>query len=175
MDTTGRITSLDGLEAQALLTATHVYYRKSDTETRVFDLSRVRDFTITPTKARRWLTLLATWLLPIISPFIFGGLFAFRLLQVLVFGLVGLLVARMVKAPLDFPALMRLTTVALTPALVLEPLLELVRWTPPVFELIWCVLVLGYVVWAVLANRPAAEASEHTLTPPQTSSEPPPA
>ena len=175
VDTTGQVTSLDGLEAQALLTASQFHFRKSDTETRVFELSRVKDLTITPAKAKRWSTLLLIWMMPVLAPVLLGGLFAFRLFQVLVFALVGLLVARLARAPLDLTALMRVSAVALTPALVLEPVLDVVGRKLPARELIWCVLALGYLVWGVLANRPEAEVSTPELTPPQVTAEPPPA
>lgn len=173
VDTTGRITSLDGLEARVLLTADQIQYRKSTAETRVFSLSGVKDLTISAPKAKRWLSLFAAWATPAVAPFVFGGLFALRLGQVVVFAAIGLLVARSMKAPLDFSALMRLTAVALTPALVLEPVLDLVSWKPPMLGMIWTLAALAYLVFAVHANRAEADVATVTDPMPQAPTDPP--
>ena len=153
IDTTGQITSLEGLEATVLLTADRVMYRKSAAETRVFNISAIDNLTISPTRAREWLGLLATWLALLLAPFIFGGLFVFRLVQLLVFALVGMVVAALSRNRLDFSTLLRITAVALTPALLLEPLLDLAGAKATSWAFVWTVLPLGYVVWAVLASR----------------------
>lgn len=154
IDTTGQVTSLEGQAAFMLVTSTQILYRKSTAETRVFELAAVKDFTIDSARAGRWLGLLATWAAPIAAVFVFAGLFCFRLLQQLMLAAIGLLAARAVRAPLDFSALMRLAAVALTPALLLEPLLDILGVRPPGFGMIWILIVLFYVVWAVRANRP---------------------
>ena len=164
VDTTGQITSLDGLEAGVLVTADRVQFRRSASETRMFTLTGVDSLTLTPAKARRWLTLLSTWATPCVAPFVFGGMFVFRLIQLLVFALVGLLVARLAHARLDWSQVMRLTAVALTPALVLDPMIDLSRVRLPGRGLLWTGIVLAYVVWAVRANRSGPEASEAVET-----------
>ena len=154
IDTTGQIASLDGQEATVLVTADHIMYRKSAAETRVFQLATVKDFTIDPERADRWLRLLATWAAPVAAVFVFGGLFCLRLVQQLMLAVIGLLAASAVRARLDFSALMRLAAVALTPALLIEPLLDILKVKVPGFALIWIVLALAYLMWAVAANRP---------------------
>jgi hypothetical protein len=159
IDTTGQITSLDGQVATVLVTADQVMYRKSAAETRVFQLATVKDFTIDSARAGRWLGLLATWAAPVVTVFAFAGLFCFRLVQQLLLAVIGLLAARAMRAPLDFSALMRLAAVALTPALLVEPLLDILGVKPRGFGLIWNVLVVAYIMWAVRANRPEPTAA----------------
>ena len=172
VDTTGQITSLDGLEARVLLTADRLVYRKSAAETRVIQLSAVNNLTISRAVAKRWLGIITMWTTTVMAPFVFGGFFGLRLFQVLVFALVGLVVVRLVKAPLDFSALMRLTAVALTPALVLEPVLDVARWKPQFWGALWTAIALAYVVWSVLANRPEAEAPAPVVSEPRPPAEP---
>jgi hypothetical protein len=155
IDTTGAVTSLDGQEARVLMTGDHIFYRKSVAETRVFNLSGVTDFTVDSARAGRWLGIFATWGTPIATPFVFGGLFCFRLLQQLLLALVGLLVGRLARVGLDFSGHMRLAAVALTPALVIEPLLELFGARPSWWGTVWIAVALACMVWAVRANRAA--------------------
>jgi len=168
VDTTGQVVSLDGLEARLLLTRDHVFYRKSAAETRVFQLSNVKDFTFDSTRAKRWLGLLSTWAAPVMAPFVFVGLLVTRLIQQLVFAVVGLLVGRLTRVRLDFPASMRLAAVALTPALIIEPALEAFRAKPPGWGPIWIAVTLGYIVWAVRANGsgPADTPGSNPVAPP---------
>lgn len=168
VDTTGQVVSLDGQQARVLLTRDHLLLRKSAAETRVFDLSRIEDFTLDAARARRWLGLFATWASPVAAPFVFVGLLCVRLVQQLVLAGIGLLVGSLARVGLDFAAHMRLAAVALTPALVLEPVLELLHARPPGWGLLWSAIALGYLVWAVLANRAGpAEAATGPPAAPQ--------
>ena len=173
IDTTGLIGSLDSLEARVLLTADQLHYRRSTAETRVFSLAGIQNLTITSTKVKHWLTLLSFWAVPALAPFVFGGLFVFRLFQVVLFAVVGLLVAKVVKAPLQFAALMRLSAVSMTPVLVLEPVLDWVGWKPPGWAMIWTVLALGYLVWGILSSRPQGEMDAPVASPEAPTESPP--
>ncbi|HKQ59311.1 MAG TPA: DUF1189 family protein [Candidatus Eisenbacteria bacterium] len=155
VDTTGAITSLDDRQATLLVTADRILYRKSSAETRVFNLSGVKDLRIDSERAKRWLGLFAAWAAPVATPFVFAGMFAFRMVQLVAFALVAMMTAALTRIRLDFAALMRLTAVALTPALLLEGLLDLAHVKPGGWGFLWTLITLGYVVWAVLANRPA--------------------
>ena len=164
IDTSGSITSLEGSDALLLLTRDHMYVRKSGAETRVFDLSRVEDFRMDRVRAAGWLRVLVTWLAVLLAPFVLVGLYAFRLIQQLIGSLIGLLVARVSNVKLDFQARMRLASVALTPALIIEVALSFVKAKPPFWGLLWTAIAIGYLVIAIRSSRdgpahaPGAEA-----------------
>lgn len=165
IDTTRQVTSLDGLEARVLMTRDHIYYRKSAAETRMFALSGVKDFTVDSARARRWLGVFSTWSAMIAAPFVFIGLACFRLLQQVLLAAVGLLAGRMVGASLDFSAHMRLAAVALTPALLIEPVLDVLGAKRPWWGLVWIALALAYVVFAVRANGAGSAETAAPATP----------
>jgi hypothetical protein len=169
IDTTGQVTSLDGLEARVLLTADRLMYRKSTAETRVFNISAIDHFTIDSARAARWLDKVSTWLAPALTPFVFAGLFVFRLVQLVAFALVGMLVGALARVRLDFSAYLRLTAVALTPSLLLEPLLDLAGNKARGWWIVWTLIPLAYVIRAVLANRrppeDAAPGAEPVIAP----------
>ena len=159
IDTTGRITSLDSLEASVLLTADRVVMRKSSAETRIVSLSGVENFSLSSDRVKHWLKLLSIWGPILAAPFVLGGLFVVRLIQALAFACAGLLVARLAKADLDFDALLRVAAVALTPATFVDTALGLARHKPAGWGVIWITIVFAYLVWGVIANRRAAGAS----------------
>ena len=167
IDTSGSITSLEGSEARVLLTRNLLYLRKSDTETRVFDLSRVESFSMDRDRAVSWLGGLVIWLAVFLAPFILFGLYVFRLMQQLIGSVIGLLVARLSPATLDFRARMRLVAVALTPALLAETALDLVNKRPPVWGLLWTIIAVTYIVLAIRwsGNEPAQAPAVEAPTP----------
>jgi len=154
VDTTGQVVSLDSLEASVLLTADHIVYRKSAAETRVFELSAVKDFTLDSARAHHWLRLLSTWAAPVAAPFVFVGFAMVRVIQQLVFAALGLLVGRLARVRFDFSASMRLAAVAMTPALVIEPALEVFKIRPPGWGWLCIAITLAYIVWAVRSTGP---------------------
>jgi Protein of unknown function (DUF1189) len=154
IDTTGQVVSLDSLQARVLITADHIVYRRSVAETRVFELSAVKDFTLDSTRANHWLRVLSTWAAPVVAPFVFVGSAMVRVIQQLVFAALGLLVGRLARVRFDFSASMRLAAVAMTPALVIEPALEVLKIRPPAWGWLCIAITLAYIVWAVRSSGP---------------------
>ncbi len=100
---------------------------------------------------KRW-----TWL------FAFGLLmpmyFIFCLIQVLIYGLFGMAMSRMVKSELSYAALVRLSVVALTPVLLIDCALKVrgiffSSWGP-----VALLITLAYLFFAVKANSQPAPA-----------------
>ena len=153
LDTTGQVSSLDSTEARVLVTATHVMVRKSAAEIRTFALSRVGHFKMDGARAARWLQLIVTWCALAVSPFVFAGLFLFRLMQVIVFAAIGALLARPLGVRLAFAPLMRLAAVAFTPVFVIDTVRGASGQHVPLWWLLTLVLALVYLIFALQANR----------------------
>lgn len=160
LDTTGQVTSLDRTEAQVLVTATRLVYRKSAAETRVFELSRVRHFEINSEKAMGWLQLFVRWFTIALSPIVFVTMFLLRLVQVVAFAGIGMLLAGPLRVRLGFAPLVRLAAVAFTPLLLLDTLRGAAGLHVPLWPLLSMVIVLVYLIVAIQANREPEPASE---------------
>src|SRR5262245_23458506 len=61
IDTSGQTTSLDGQDAQFLLTRDKLIAKRNAAETRIYDLSSVKHFHIDRTRMRKWLGVIAAW------------------------------------------------------------------------------------------------------------------
>jgi len=164
IDTTGQVASLDSTEAQVLATSTRIFYRKSASETRVFELARISHFELDREKVRRWLGLAVIWFVPLVSPFVFGGVFILRLCQVLLLAAAGIPVSGSRGGRLGYPALMRLAAVAFTPTFVLD-MLRTVGVKVPQWWLLSIVIAAVYLVFGIAANRDAAPASQEMAPP----------
>jgi len=115
---------------------------------------------------------LARWAWAFIFPFAFIGSFVYRLIQILIASLVGLIIASMAKRTLSYGALMRLSAVAITPAIVFATVLFLLDVKIPLGGLIQVCIGLFYLIIAVVAAKPTDEAPPFQMdVPPPTASD----
>jgi hypothetical protein len=122
IDTTGQITSLDSQEASVLVTKRQVAVRQNERETRIYDLSAVKSFTLDRQKLEAWGRVLRKWMAIALYPFLLVGSFVYRIAQVLIYGAIGRIFARIEKADLEYSDLVRLASVSITPAVLLDTL-----------------------------------------------------
>jgi len=90
--------------------------------------------------------------------------FIFCLLQTLLYALIGKMFCSMSAVELSYSTLVRLCSVALTPALLLDSLQKVAVVQLPGWTLISIVLTLGYLYFGIIANRSEKVES----TPPDT-------
>lgn len=155
IDLTGRFTSLEGTEAKVLLTKKQVIAKKSDQETRVYDLSGVKKFSIDRATIERWLQLARSWITLLLFPLVLLFSYCYRVFQVFIYGLIGLIFAKISHASLDFMASVRLSIIAITPVLVLDTVLDLAKVHVPSWWLICFLIAMGYLFFGIKANAVA--------------------
>ncbi len=151
-DTTGKFSSLDGLEAQLLLTQTKFIYRKNVLETREYDLSSISEFQLTHEKILSW----AQWgkylsylLYLVIIPFAF----LYRAFQVLIYSLFGLIFQAILQTHLSFQTIYRLCIIAITPAFIADKLLGYFDLDFSGWSFICLLISLSFLYFAMLANK----------------------
>jgi hypothetical protein len=168
IDTTGQVTSLTGTEARVLLTRDKLVMKKGATETRVYDLSRVENFRMDRARATRWLSLFAGWFALACAPFMLAWFYLVRLILMLIFAAIALLAARVMRTDIGFAAAMRLTAVALTPAALLEVVLNATGTKPHFMGAAWTLISAAYLVFALrsVAGETQALASGPGAAPP---------
>ena len=157
LDPGGTIESLDNSTAMLLLTRTKLMFKKDKRETRVYDLSSVKQFTLTREDAQKWLTVVAKWLMIALFPLIVAFSLIYRLLQALLYGWIGSTFAKNLNAPLPYKTLVRLAIVAVTPAILLDTLLDLAHVQSPVWSLVCFGISMGYLLFGIKANVAARQ------------------
>lgn len=152
IDTTGQHVSLDNTPAFALLTQSALIVRKSALETRTIDLSQIEQFSIDGEFINGWLEFAENWFVLLLYPILLLGSYVYRIVQVLIYGAIGLLFARGQNVSLGYAALVRLAVIAITPVVIVDTLLGLLSVQIPVWWLICLLAALGYLYFAIMAN-----------------------
>jgi uncharacterized protein DUF1189 len=152
IDTTGQTRSLEGTPAQALVTRNQVYVRKSDAETRVYDLSKIRYFAFDRARVERWIGWFRRWFAVGVYPFALAFSYLYRIVQALFYAAIGLGLARLLRVDLRYPALLRLSAVSVTPAMAVDTLRDVTGAWIPHWWLICFLIAMGYLAFAVRAN-----------------------
>lgn len=159
IDTTGSINSLDQTEAVILLTRTHLMVEKNDIETRTFDLSEAGDYIIDRELVSAWIDMTKSYLPIVIYPFALAGSYFYRIIQMLIYAAIGLLFASICKAELEYPQLLRLSVVAVTPSIIISTLLWTLGTNMPMSGLMYFILTMVYLFLGVKATTEAGEES----------------
>jgi len=152
IDTTGQINSLNDTNAVMLLTETKLIIKKSDRETQVFALSEIEDFRIDQDVIYGWLRIAQKWLAVVFFPFLVLGSFLYRLVQVLIYGIIGMLFASILKTDIEFQSLISIAIMAITPVVILDTFMG----PPGISAIFWrflCFLIsMGFLFYGIKAN-----------------------
>jgi hypothetical protein len=151
IDTTGSITSLEQTGARGLVTARQAIFKKSAIETRSFSFENVERYTLDQEKIYRWLDSAKTWAAPVLYPLCTLGSFAYRIVQVLIYACLGLLLTSLLKGKLPYDALLRLSVLAITPAIIIGTLLDAAAIELPLTGLWFFLLTMGYLWFGIHA------------------------
>ncbi|MCI0408688.1 MAG: DUF1189 domain-containing protein [Acidobacteria bacterium] len=155
IDTTGQTTP-ESTQAFLLLTKRQAIVRKNPRETRTYDLSGIQDLTVDRTTVKRILDSCQRWLAILAYPAALLGSYVYRILQVLIYASIGLLFAHLLKAPLEYPELLRLASVAVTPAIVVDTLRGAAGFGSSLVWWFFCFLIsMGYLLFAIRVNSSA--------------------
>jgi len=151
IDTSGRITSLDKTSASVLLTDSQLIIKNSSSKSRALDLKGV-DLVIDQKVIHDWLKTFDTLFPIILFPFVLLTSFLFHVMQVFLSAGVGTLFARRFHININYKALVRLSAVAFTPAIVLQTIHAALDIPFPYRTPISFLISLGYLYYAVGSN-----------------------
>lgn len=130
-----------------------LFYQGKKGETRLRDFPNADNIHFTRDDVRGWVenVLDYCWAFVLLAaPFVVLSIFIFRILQVLVYAVFGLLIAKFSKVQLTYIECVRLTAVAITPLLALGMLEYLVHFSTP--GLLAFAIAMGYVWFGIRAN-----------------------
>lgn len=153
IDTTGQVRSLDGTSATFLLTESQLISKKSERETRVYDLSTIHQFYVDGPTAERWLRVFGKWQVILLYPIVVVGSFGYRVVQALFYSLFGLMIVRVLRSGLSYQGILRVTVVAFTPAILLKALFGIAGVSFPMSWLVYFLVAMGYLAFGLGANR----------------------
>ena len=156
VDTSGAFDLPEGAHAKARLSRSQVTVQQSNYESRTYDLSGIKSFSVDKIRVLGWLRMTTSWIgLGLFAIGLLGTL-VWHLIQVLIYGAIGLLLAMMFHARLNYPALVRLAAVAITPAILLDTVFDMAGIHVPYSVLLFLAIEMGYLAFAVKANADPA-------------------
>ena len=152
IDLTGKYRTLEDVNADVLLTRRALAMRQRPSEVRTYDLSQVESFDVDAARIRGWLDSARFFVAPLFYVFVLLFSYLYRVIQVAIYAAIGILFARSLQAGLEYPALMRLAAVAVTPPMLLNQVVDLTQFHIPLWSLICLGMALGYVYFGVKAS-----------------------
>ena len=159
IDTTGSITSLDDTPAKLLITRTEAIFETNESETETISFSEIDDFKIGPEQADQWLKTLNRVAAPVLYPLAVLGSYAYRIVQALIYAVVGLLFASLFHARIGYAALLRLSVAAVTPCIIVNTVLGVQGVALPFAPLWYFLATMGYLLFAVSAVSQAEDVT----------------
>jgi hypothetical protein len=165
IDTTGQTTSLANTSAGFLLTKHSLILRDrpDSASERVYDLSTVKEFSLTKDRMARWVDLAGTLLPVVIIPVVLVGSYAYRLVQALIYAAIGLIFNSALKAGLKYPALIRLSFIAVTPVVILDTIRDLAGVAIPYWAFICLLIAMAYLFFGVRSSNVSQKTSPEVL------------
>jgi len=151
IDPSGRITTLDKTSASVLLTDSQLIIKNRSSKSSVLDLKGI-DIVIDRKAIDGWLETFNTIFPIVLFPFVLLSSFIFHVIQVLLSAGIGSLFAKQFHANISYKALVRLSAVSFTPAIVLQTLHAFLDIPFPYRTPISFLISLGYLYYAVGSN-----------------------
>ncbi len=149
IDTTGHTNSLKGSPAFVLLTKTDLQMRKSQTETRTLELSSIDNLVIDQSVAYNWIETFLEYFIFVLYPFAILFSYSLRIIQAMVFTVVGMGLARSLRVSFRLSSFMSLAIVSMTPAIILDAAYNYIDVTVPSWWLIDFLIAMVYLFFAV--------------------------
>lgn len=161
IDTTGTIQTLNDTDAFILATKDTVYMRKSDMETRTYELAEIKEpVSVNAQDVHRWIKIGQRKLVPVVAVILFITLYVIRVIKALIYGLIGMIINAVSKRELGYMALVRIGAAAVTPAIIISTLLQLIHFTFPGMNMLLFGLTIGLMIFGVSSNEKTEAAKE---------------
>ena len=166
IDTTGQTTSLANTGASFLLTKNSLLMREQprSASARVYDLSNVKEFSLTRDRMERWVDLAGTFLPVVIIPVVLVFSYVYRLVQALVYAAIGLIFNSVLKTGLNYSALIRLSLIAVTPVVILDTIRDLAGVAIPFWAFICFLIAMGYLFFGVRSGGVSQKTPQEVLS-----------
>ncbi|HMK56529.1 MAG TPA: DUF1189 family protein [Dissulfurispiraceae bacterium] len=159
IDTTGQTASMDNPRTLILLTKTGLITRDyGSKEMHTVNLSDVGDITINKDLIYDWIEAFTEWFPFAFYPAAVAAAFVYRSIQVLLYALGGSVFLRGLMGVFNYRLLIRLSTVSLTPVIILNAIVLFFGIEIPASWLVNALVSAGYLIFAIRsAVGPAKE------------------
>ncbi len=115
----------------------------------MYDLSTVKDFKLDKALVYKILDMFDKFFAVAFYPIAVLSSFIYRIIQALIYALIGILIARYMKVELDYQALVRLAVISITPVIILSTILSVTGVKVPLMGTICFVIAMAYMCFGI--------------------------
>lgn len=152
IDTTGKYTNLDNSDASILITKNTILY-KHENKVKVQPISSTIELDIKPVELQQSIGFGINWMWVFFLPILIGLSFIYRVVVGALYAVVGKLFAVIAEIPLTYGQILKISILAMTPAIILSTGLS---WFSITFYhewLVYFVLTVAYLIFGINANK----------------------
>ncbi len=136
-----------------ILVTSDTVFVKERLQTREFDLSKIDHFALDKTQCKQLESFVFRWLAILLFLIYLPATFIVCLFQTIIYGSIGKLLASSANNKLGFGTLIRLSSVAMTPVIVLDLFFKTTCMNVPFWWLASIIITIGYLYYAIDANK----------------------
>ena len=164
IDTTGKTKNLDNTKALGLFMKDRGLFKENSLETKMYVYSEIKkDFVLTRNKIDKWMIFVQKKLMWILGPIMLISLFVFKIIQLLIYAGLGMIFVNTLDKKLTYMTVLRLSTVAITPFIILGMFFDLASFAIPFRGLIFLVGTLYYLYFGINACQDSEETTVKNL------------
>ncbi len=152
IDTSGKTQSINSSGAYILLTETELIARESENQKRVFRLADIGNHIIDHKFLYDKLYIMETWLPVFAFPLILLMSYVWRILQVLVYTVIGRMFSNILNVKLEFHSLISIAIMSITPVLILDVFFRLSGLATSLWTFIGILIAMAYMFFGIKAN-----------------------
>ena len=153
IDTSGKYQSLNQIHTMMLLTKNKITYQVNAKEVKLRQLPNDLTLQIVPAEAKHVIGSIIKWSWVVFFPLLLFLSFLYRVIQAFIYALLGKFFALLADIPLNYMSIVKLSMVALTPAIVVGTLFGWFNITFPYQWLFYFILSMSYLVFAIRIHR----------------------
>lgn len=155
IDTSGKYPDLNETPSSTkiLVTNNKVFYLSDANSEKIQKIPTNVTADIKPDKVKQVMIRVVDWLWVIFFPVFLLVSLAYRLIQALVYAVIGKMFSALSNVPLTYSELLKLSMVAVTPVIVLSTILDWFTVTFPFQLLVYFIISMAYLIFAIGANR----------------------
>lgn len=153
IDTSGQYTTLEQAKTDFLITETKMISHSKENEIRIYNVPTSYSGDIIPQEINGALKKFIGFLwIPIFISLVIMT-YLYRILQSLIYGLLGMMFTKMQGARLVYTQLVQIAMIALTPAIVIATILDSCQVSLPFQLLMYFILEMAYLIFGIASNK----------------------
>lgn len=154
IDTSGKYTSLAHVQTGLLVTKNEVISQHEENETRIYQIPANMSMAIVPETIsfyiQKYLWAIGVFFFVLLTI----GAFIYRLIQGLIYALIGKLMSYLNHVPLSYDKILQITLVAITPTIVFATVFDYFHIIFPFRNLLYFILAMAYLYFGIISNKP---------------------